>query len=118
MRLRTDTPYVKVGTILGNLEKVTSDVREQVKDGTEEEAGEGQMGVWDPTGVEPRPGSGLPVEEGREEVRVLARSLPTGGSLQEVPLGKLEGLLRGPETVIWVDVLRPHEGGEPRLRAV
>lgn len=72
------------------------------------------MGVWDPTGGEPRPGSGLPVDEGREEIRVLTPS--TGGGVHEISPEGLEGPLRDPAAVIWADVLRPREGAEALLR--
>lgn len=39
------------------------------------------LGVWDPTGGQKREGSGLPVESGEEEVRILA-------SLEDGQVGK------------------------------
>src|SRR5215207_3896166 len=75
---------------------------------------EGHMGVWNPAGGEPRPGSGLPVDEGREEIRVL--TLSTEGRIRYISPNELEEPLRDPASVVWVDILRPHEGAEALLQ--
>jgi hypothetical protein len=72
------------------------------------------MGVWNPAGGEPRPGSGLLVDEGREEIRVL--TLSTEGRVRYISPNELEEYLRDPASVIWADILRPHEGAEALLR--
>jgi len=72
------------------------------------------MGVWNPAGGEPRPGSGLPVDEGREEMRVL--TLSTEGRIRNISPNQLEESLRDPASVVWVDILRPHEGAEALQR--
>jgi Mg2+ and Co2+ transporter CorA len=75
---------------------------------------EGHMGVWNPAGGEPRPGSGLPFDEGREEIRVLR--LSTEGQVRHISPNELEDALGYPASVVWVDILRPHEGSEALLR--
>jgi magnesium transporter len=81
----------------------------------ERRRGRGYLGVWDPTGGEAREGSGLPVEEGAEKVRVLARS---GRVLREVPEGELGAVLAEPDVAVWVDLVRPRRRSEALLRDV
>ncbi len=44
--------------------------------------GRGHLGVWDPAGGQMREGSGLPVEGGPEEIRVLAWPLGDEGRVR------------------------------------
>ena len=66
---------------------------------------QGHLGVWDPTGGQNRKGSGLPVEAGKEEVRILA-SLEDG-QVGKLDPGELQVVLEEPGTTIWIDLLRP-----------
>lgn len=75
----------------------------------------GYLGVWDPTGGETREGSGLPVEAGSEEIRILARL--DGREVREIPLEKLESPLEEAEA-IWIDLLRPQERSNTLLEGV
>ena len=63
------------------------------------------LGVWDPTGGAEREGSGLPVEEGAEKVRVFARG--ASGATREVPVDGLEAALSEEGGVVWIDLIRP-----------
>lgn len=75
------------------------------------------MGVWDPAGGRTREGSGLPVEEGQEEIRILARSLTGGGDrVREVPPEDLKEAVRDESLAVWVDLLRPRERSAALLR--
>lgn len=74
------------------------------------------LGVWDPTGGEAREGSGLPVEEGEEKVRILARG--TDGGVREVPPEDLEATLAEPGVAVWIDLVRPRARAEEILRDV
>lgn len=65
----------------------------------------GHLGVWDPTGGEARNGSGLPVEQGEETVRIRRVSVESG--VEELDRGELGQALAEPEAVVWVDLLRP-----------
>lgn len=76
----------------------------------------GHLGVWDPTGGEARAGSGLPVEEGEEKVRILARD--ADGAVREVPADGLEDALSEAGTAVWIDLLRPRGRAEEILRDV
>ena len=79
--------------------------------------GRGHLGVWDPAGGQIREGSGLPVEEGQEEIRILARSLTGGGGrVREVPPEDLGGAIRDEGLAVWVDLLRPQERSAALLR--
>lgn len=64
------------------------------------------LGVWDPTGGEARVGSGLPVEEGAEEIRVLVRDVEE--DTREAEVGEVEALLASPSSAFWIDLVRPH----------
>ncbi|HET7481004.1 MAG TPA: magnesium transporter CorA family protein [Rubrobacteraceae bacterium] len=70
------------------------------------------LGVWDPTGGEAREGSGLPVEEGVEKIRILARDVD--GGVREVRAEELEGAMAG--AAVWIDLVRPRERAERILR--
>lgn len=74
------------------------------------------LGVWDPTGGEARQGSGLPVEEGEEKVRILARG--ADGGVREVDIGGLESVLGEPGVAVWIDLVRPRAVAEEILRDV
>src|SRR5918992_317328 len=50
------------------------------------------LGVWDPAGGEIREGSGLPVEEGQEEIRIVSRLLRGKGKSLEISREELEAL--------------------------
>ncbi|MGI9048724.1 MAG: hypothetical protein ACR2GU_05010 [Rubrobacteraceae bacterium] len=63
------------------------------------------LGVWDPTGGAEREGSGLPVEEGAEKVRVFARS--SSGETREISADGLEAALSEEGGVVWIDLIRP-----------
>lgn len=76
----------------------------------------GHLGVWDPTGGEARAGSGLPVEEGEEKVRILARDVE--GAVREVSADGLADALSGAGAVVWIDLLRPRGRSEEILRDV
>ena len=82
----------------------------------ERRRGRGYLGVWDPTGGEAREGSGLPVEEGAEKIRALARERP--GAVREIPEGELGAALGEPGAVVWVDLVRPRKRSEALLRDV
>ncbi|BBL79540.1 hypothetical protein RxyAA322_13940 [Rubrobacter xylanophilus] len=72
--------------------------------------------MWDPTGGETRAGSGLPVEEGEERVRVLLRTRE--GAVREISREELGAALADRRAALWVDLLRPRERGEEILRGV
>ena len=74
------------------------------------------LGVWDPAGGETREGSGLPVEEGQEEIRIVTRLLRGEGKDQEISKGELKGAVEDPDLLVWVDVLYPREGAAALLR--
>lgn len=74
------------------------------------------LGVWDPTGGEARKGSGLPVEEGEEKVRILVRD--TNGEVLEVAVDELEGALGKAGSAVWIDLVRPQEVSEKILGEV
>ena len=80
--------------------------------------GRGHLGVWDPAGGQTREGSGLPVEEGKEEIFILARPLAATGSEQvrEEPAEDLGGAIRDEGLAVWVDLLRPQERSAALLR--
>ena len=78
--------------------------------------GRGHLGVWDPAGGRAREGSGLPVEEGREEIRILAWPLAGGGEVREVPPEDLKEAVREGGLAVWVDLLRPRERSAALLR--
>ncbi len=65
----------------------------------------GHLGVWYPTGGEARNGSGLPVEQGEETVRI--RRISSEGGVEELDRGELGGALADPEAAVWIDLLRP-----------
>src|SRR5919112_681294 len=48
------------------------------------------LGVWDPAGGEIREGSGLPVEEGQEEIRIVTRLLRGKGKSLEISREELQ----------------------------
>ena len=76
-----------------------------------------QLGVWDPAGGEAREGSGLPVEGGPEEVRVLAWPPGDEGRVrQEVPPENLKEVSRDEGPAVWLDLLRPRERSAALLR--
>lgn len=77
---------------------------------------QGHLGVWDPTGGQRRVGSGLPVESGDEEVRILA-SLGDGQVGTLTP-GELELVLKEPDTTVWIDLLRPGTGSREILEDI
>ena len=78
--------------------------------------GRGHLGVWDPAGGETREGSGLPIEGGPEEIRVLAWPLRGEGRVLEVPPEDLKEYVREGDLAVWVDLLRPKEGSAALLR--
>lgn len=65
------------------------------------------LGVWDPTGGEVRKGSGLPVEEGEENVRILCHDPELGA--RGIPPENLADALGRPGAAVWIDVVRPRE---------
>ncbi|MBV9454459.1 MAG: magnesium transporter CorA family protein [Rubrobacter sp.] len=79
------------------------------------EFGQQHLGVWDPTGGEIRNGSGLPVEEGIEEIRVLGCGAQ-GGRVREVLKEELGSLLGEPGCTFWVDILRPRAEAKALLQ--
>src|SRR5215207_10215304 len=70
------------------------------------EFGQEHLGVWDPSGGEARKGSGLPVQEGVEEVHLLARSAE-GGGVREILPQELASLVADPSWALSIDILRP-----------
>ena len=74
------------------------------------------LGVWDPTGSETRKGSGLPVEEGEEKVRILVRD--SGGGVREVSVNELKGVLEEAGSAVWIDLACPQEVSEKILSEV
>lgn len=76
----------------------------------------GHLGVWDPTGGQMREGSGLPVEYGQEEVRILA-SLEDG-QVGKLSPGELGVVLDEPGTTVWIDLLRPGHGSREILENI
>ena len=74
------------------------------------------LGVWDPAGGEIREGSGLPVEEGQEEIRIVTRLLRGEGKDHEISREELKGAVEDPDLLVWVDVLYPREGAAALLR--
>jgi magnesium transporter len=79
------------------------------------EFGQEHLGVWDPSGGEARSGSGLPVEEGDEEIQVLARSAQDGG-IREVMQKELGSFLGDPGWTLSIDILRPRTGARTLLQ--
>jgi magnesium transporter len=78
-------------------------------EGIRRNEGQGHRGIWDPTGGEARDRSGLPIDEGTEEIRILARPLSAEGQVREVTTKDLQGVVRDPGLLIWIDILRPRE---------
>jgi magnesium transporter len=74
------------------------------------------LGVWDPAGGEIREGSGLPVEEGQEEIRIVTRLLRGKGKNHEISREELKGAVEDPDLLVWIDVLYPREGAAALLR--
>ena len=74
------------------------------------------LGVWDPAGGEIREGSGLPVEEGQEEIRIVTRLLRGKGKSLEISREELEEAVADPDLLVWIDVLYPREGAAALLR--
>src|SRR5215217_936843 len=81
-----------------------------------ERAEHSYLGVWDPAGGETREGSGLPVEEGQEEIRIVTRLLRGEGKDHEITFGELKGAVKDPDLLVWIDVLYPREGAAALLR--
>lgn len=76
----------------------------------------GHLGVWDPTGGQNRKGSGLPVESGEEEIRILA-SL-ADGQVGKLAPNELQVVLDEPGTTIWIDLMRPGAGSREILENI
>ncbi len=69
--------------------------------------------MWDPTGGQTRKGSGLPVESGKEEIRILAAL--EDGQVGKLDPGELQVVLKEPGTAVWIDLLRPGNGSRDIL---
>lgn len=69
--------------------------------------------MWDPSGGQTREGSGLPVEQGPEEIQILA-SLEDG-QIGKLSPGELRVVLDEPGTTLWIDLLRPGNGSRDIL---
>ncbi|MGB3682715.1 MAG: magnesium transporter CorA family protein [Rubrobacteraceae bacterium] len=76
----------------------------------------GHLGVWDPTGGESREGSGLPVEYGQEEIRILAAL--EDGQVGKIAPEELEVVLDEPGTTLWIDLMRPGHSSRKILEDV
>src|SRR4029450_6880188 len=74
------------------------------------------LGVWDPAGGEIREGSGLPVEEGQERIRIVTRLLRGKGKDHEISREELKGAVEDPDLLVWIDVLYPREGAAALVR--